>query len=60
MVDFEPKREQTPNGFVEVASNDEVTPPNDIKDGPWDRTETLELDPEDPPHLRMEQIQARL
>jgi hypothetical protein len=53
---MEPKSESTPEGFVEEASNNKATPPEDVEDGY--RTETPEDDPETLPHLRMEQIQA--
>lgn len=56
MADLEPEREQIPDGFIEVASDYEVTPLNDIEDRPEDRIETPELDPEVLPHLRTEQI----
>jgi hypothetical protein len=57
MVDVEPDRESTPEGFVEEVSDNEATPPQDVEDGY--RTKTPKNDPETLPHLRMEQIQAR-
>lgn len=33
MADVEPEREPTPKGFVEEASDDKTTPPEDIRDG---------------------------
>lgn len=53
MADMESDREQTPEGYVQDSSDNEVTPSADIRDEAGDHTPTPEFDLEDPLELCM-------